>query len=93
MGPRVSQASPSQALETTGLPHAQCGLIVNSPGQILSRTLSRALLQRREGARGARCVCDSCDECCDVNKVQRPRVSRWTGGGAVTMVIMSVSHL
>ena len=90
MGPRVSQASPSQALETTGLSHAQCGLIVNSPGQILSRTLSRALLQRREEAR---CVCDSCDECCDVNKVQSPRVSRWTGGGAVTRVIMSVSHL
>ena len=42
---------------------------------------------------GQVCVCHSCDGCCDVNKVQQPRVSRWTGGGAVTMVIMSVSHL
>ena len=41
----------------------------------------------------ARCVCDSCDECCDVNKAQSARVSRWTGGAVVRMVIMSVSHL
>ena len=49
MGPRVSQASPSQALETTGLSHAQCGLIVNSPGQILSRTQQSPASEERGG--------------------------------------------
>ena len=86
MEPRVSQASPSQALETTGLSQAQCGLIVN--WQILSRTQGGQSL-----ASEARCVCDSCDECCDVNKAQSAHVSRWTGGAVVRMVIMSVSHL
>ena len=83
MGPRVSQASPSQALETDrAMLASQCGLIV-SIFVFLANIITQDIEWSLASEEGARCVSDSCDGCCDVNKVhQSPclQVDRWCCG-------------